>query len=220
MELVLVLALLAASQAPARPAAAQPARPPLPTPTPRVLLPRPPAPPGLSWEDSDALERLIARAERRLRSGRPAADETVVVTERQLNSYLNLSLGPKIPQGVSGLELRLGKDRLGARAMLDLDRVKARLPQGAASGLLALLSGVVPVEINGRVSSAQGNGRVEIEGATVAGVGLPASLIAQLVSLSTRSPAQPKGFDILAPFPLPWKARQLRLEPGRALVDF
>ncbi len=191
-----------------------------PSPVPRPTPPRRPAPPGLSWEDADNLERTLARIERRLRSGRAAAQATVVVSQRQVNSYLNLSLGRQIPQGVSDLQLVFERNRLGARALLDLDRLREVLPRGAMGGVLALLGGTVPVEILGSVWSGNGTGRVRIEQATVGGVSVPASLLAQIVSLSTRSQAQPGGFDILAPFRLPWTARQVRLEPGRALVDF
>jgi hypothetical protein len=178
---------------------------------------RPPAPAGLSWEDADWVAETVARVERRLSAGKPASRQTIVVTERQLNSYVSLSLAPKIPPGLSGLELDLQKDRLFARGILDLDRVKSKTPQGA--GLLAFLSGSVPVELRGRFSSAEGKGRVDVE-EVVAGISLPPAVLAQIVSQSTRSPARPQGFDILAPFPLPFTARRVRLEPGRALVDF
>jgi hypothetical protein len=181
---------------------------------------RPPAPAGLSWAESDQLSTTVARIERRLRSGRPAAKETVVVTERQLNSWVNLALGPKVPPAVSDLRLSLVPGGLGARALLDLDQVKGKVPGGAVSGMLALLSGTVPVELRGRLDAVNGTGRIEVQEASVAGVGLPAPLVAQLVAMSTRSSKRPQGFDIQAPFPLPWKARQVRFESGRALVDF
>jgi len=189
---------------------------PAPLPTPQ----RPPAPPGLSWEESDVVQQTVLRIERRLRSGRPASSETVVVSQRQLNSYLNLSLGSSLPRGVSELAIEIQKDRLGARAMLDLDRVKQQLPDGAVSGVLSYLSGTVPVELVGRLASANGTGQVQIDQATVSGVGVPVSLLAQVVSLSTRTRALPQGVDMLAPFRLPYSARQIRLEPGRAFVDF
>jgi hypothetical protein len=179
---------------------------------------RPPAPAGFSWEDADWVAETVARIERRLGAGKPASRQTLVVTERQLNSYVTLSLAAKIPPGLSGLELDLQKDRLAARGMLDLDRVKSKVPQGA--GLLAFLSGSVPVELRGRFSSAEGSGRVDVEEALVAGISLPPAVLAQIVSQSTRNEKRPQGFDILAPFPLPFTARRVRLEPGRALVDF
>jgi hypothetical protein len=208
-SLVLGLAVLLLGQAaPARPAAT------------RGGAVRPPAPAGLSWEDADRVARTVARVERRLAAGKPAARQTLVVTERQLNSWVNLSLASKMPEGLSGLALGLQKDRLSARGTVDLDRVKAKIPPGVGTGFLAFLSGTVPVEVRGRFSSAEGKGRIELEEALVAGVSLPTSLVAQLVTQSTRSAARPQGFDILSPFPLPFTARQVRLEPGRALVDF
>ena len=62
----------------------------------------------------------------------------------------------------------LQKDTVLAHGTVDLDQVKSRMPQGA--GLLALLSGTVPVELRGRLWSAEGTGRVEVEQATVAGI--------------------------------------------------
>ena len=96
---------------------------------------RPPAPAGLSWEDADWVAETLARIERRLGAGKPASRQTIVVTEKQLNSYVSLSLAAKIPPALSALEIDLQKDRLFARGMLDLDRVKSKVPTGA--GLLA-----------------------------------------------------------------------------------
>jgi len=177
---------------------------------------RPPAPAGLSWDDADYVAGTLARIERRLGAGKPASRQPIVVTERQLNSYVRLAV--KLPPAVTSVELGLQRDTLLARGTLDLDQVKARMPQGA--GLLALLSGTVPVELRGRLWSAEGKGRVEVEQATVAGISLPASLVAQIVSQSTKNAERPQGVDILAPFGLPYTARRVRLEPGRALVEF
>jgi len=179
---------------------------------------RPQAPAGLSWEDADWVAETVARVERRLSAGKPASRQTIVVTERQLNSWVNLSLASKIPPALSAFELGLQKDRVVARGMLDLDQVKSKLPPGA--GLLAFLSGAVPVELRGRFASADGTGKVEVEEAFVAGVSLPPALVAQIVSQSTRNDKRPQGFDLLSPFPLPFTARRVRLDAGRALVDF
>jgi len=177
---------------------------------------RPPAPAGLSWEDADWVAGTLARIERRLGAGKPASRQPIAVTERQLNSYVRLAA--KLPAALTDLELGLEKDRLLARGNLDLDQVKSKMPQGA--GLLAFLSGTVPVQLRGRLWSAEGSGRVEVEEATVAGISLPAAVLAQLVSQSTKNAKRPEGIDILQPFPLPYKARRVRLEPGRALVEF
>jgi hypothetical protein len=83
-----------------------------------------------------------------------------------------------------------------------------------------MLSGPVPVELGGRLRSAEGLARVELETVIIAGVSLPPALLAQIVSFATRSDEQPSGLDIAAPVALPWTAKSVRLEPGRALFDF
>lgn len=181
---------------------------------------RPAAPPGLSWEEADKVATTVARIERRLALGRPASRRAIVVTERELNSYVTLSLAARIPAGVSDLAFRIEQDRLCARAMLDLDRLKQQMPRAGASSLLAFLSGTVPVEIRGRLPNEGGMGRIVVEQASVAGVSLPASVLAEVVAMATRSEKRPRGFDLQTPFELPWTARRVRLEAGRAAFEF
>ena len=132
---VLGLALLLVAQAPVPSAPARPS----------------PPRPGLSWEEADSVTRVLRRIDRRLRSGRPASKDTIVVTQGQLNSFVNLTLAEKIPPEMSDLEVDLQQDRLGARARLDLDQLRAKMPEGGAASLLTMLTGVVPVELSGRV---------------------------------------------------------------------
>jgi len=183
--------------------------------------PRPEPPrPGLFWTEADALEGTIGRLERRYREGRRASRRTVVVTEVQLDSYLNLTLGPRIPEGVSEVNVEIARDLVSARAVVDLDRVRGRLPASGPAAVLALLRGPVPLELQGRLPSAVGTARLEVLEVRVGGVGLPPSMLAELVALATRTQRRPQGLDILAPFALPWGALRVRLEQGRALLDF
>jgi hypothetical protein len=179
-----------------------------------------PARPGLSWDDADTVTRHLRRIGRRLRSGRPASKDTIVVTERELNSFVNLELADEIPPEVSDLELELEQGRLLARARLDLDRLKEKIPEGGPTAVLFMLGGIVPVELAGRLESADGLARVDLDTVDIGGVGVPPSLLAQIVSAATRDEEHPDGIDIAAPVALPWTARSIRLEPGRALVDF
>ena len=208
---LLLVAQLAVSGESVRPQApAAPARPPA----------RPPAPPGLSWEDADHVAETVARLERRLQAGKPASREPIAVSEREVNSYVTLSLAPRIPPALSGLNFHIEPGRLAASGTLDLDAVRSQLPKDGASSLLAFLSGAVPVLLKGRFQGANGQGHVEVDEASVAGISLPSALLAQIVAQATRSAKQPRGFDLLAPFPLPWTARSVRLEAGRAVVEF
>lgn len=181
--------------------------------------PAPPRP-GLTWEDADQVALTLRRIDRRLRSGRRASKTTVVVTERQLNSFVNLSLAEQIPPELSDLEFLLGADRLRARGRLDLDQLQAKMPEGGTASLLSMLSGVVPVELGARVQSAEGLFQLELEDVTIGGLSLPPALLAQIIAFATKKEDRPDGVDIAAPVALPWTARQVRIEPGRALFDF
>ena len=181
---------------------------------------RPKAPEGLSWEDADLISETVDRLERRLKAGKPASRQPIAVSERQINSYVTLALASKLPPALSGLGFRFEPGSLRATGFLDLDAVRSKVPQGSASSLASLLTGTVPVALKGRFSGAEGQGRIEVEEAVVGGISLPAALVAQLVAQATRSAKDPAGFDLLAPFPLPWTARSVRLESGRAIVEF
>lgn len=181
---------------------------------------RPNPPPGLSWEDADQMAETVARLERRLKAGKPASRQPITVSERQVNSYVTLKLASKVPPALSGLSFRLEPGRLAANGTLDLDAVRSQLPQSGPSTLLAFLSGTVPVALRGRFQGSEGQGRVELEEALVAGISLPPAMLSQMLAQATRSSKQPDGFDLLAPFPLPWTARSVKLEAGRAVVEF
>ncbi len=181
--------------------------------------PAPPRP-GLSWADADVLAKVVEEVEAALKAGKPARKQTVVVTESQLNSYLNLTLGPNLPTGVSDVSVQLADNGLVARARVDLDRVPLKRPSEGAWSLYSLLSGVVPIEISGRLEGRDGMGTIDLKEARLGGWPVPSTLVGQLVSSSTRSPANPQGFDLRAPFPLPFAMRRVRFEPGRAVVDF
>jgi len=71
--------------------------------------------------------------ERRFKTGKPPRNEPLVVSEGQVNSYLNLTLGPKIPPGVTDLVVQLNGQGLVVRAKVDLDRVPSSVPPTAAS---------------------------------------------------------------------------------------
>lgn len=179
-----------------------------------------PAPPraGLSWAESDSLVRKLQALENR-RKAPAKRQETVLVTEGELNSYLNLELAQKLPKGVSDLLVRLERDRVIASGTVDLDQVQGRVPSSRLNPL-ALLSGRVPVQVQGRLLNFNGFGAIEWEDIRVSSVSLPASLLGQLVASSTRDAENPEGVDIQAPFRLPHACQRLRLEPGRALLDF
>jgi hypothetical protein len=141
------------------------------------------------------------------------------ITEGELNSYINLILAPRLPPGLSNARFALRGGRIELAARVDLDRVKATVGTSAWSPL-ALLSGQVPLEMKGRLKSAARFGSFELEEVRLGPMMIPVALLQQLVAGTTRTQRNPQGFDILAPFRLPYALRRVRVQTGRALLDW
>lgn len=182
--------------------------------------PRPVPRPGLSWAEAEALNRKLVEIEQRQSArARKGKTDTVTVTESELNSFLNLTLGSKIPKEVKDLQVKLEHERLQATGMVDLDQVKAKMAASSWNPLL-LMSGFVPVLLRGRLVNRDGFGSIIWEDVRVNAWSVPIGLLEEMVARSTRKPDNPEGVDISAPFRLPYSVRRVRLEPGRAFLDF
>ena len=173
-----------------------------------------------SRTEADALDRKFEDLNERHKSGKVARGKSVLVTESELNSYLNLSLGEKMPRGFSDVAVRLETERIQATGVLDLEKVRDKMPNLNPFSPLHWLSGRVPVLLRGRVVNDDGFASIEWEDVRVGNVPVPVSLLHQIVSSTTKSDEHPAGFDIRAPFPLPYSVRQVRVQPGRAYLDF
>ncbi len=185
--------------------------------------PRPVPRPGLSWAEAEALDRKLAAIEKqRDVAPRKSRPETVTVTESELNSYLNLTMAEKLPKEVKDLEVHLLEhERLQANGLVDLDKVKAKMAASSSSwNPLLLLGGFVPVQLRGRLVNRDGFGSIIWEDVQVSAWSLPVSLLEQMVASATRKADNPDGVDISAPFRLPYSVRRVRLEPGRAFLEF
>jgi hypothetical protein len=186
-----------------------------------MALPASAQEPPLSTGAAVALARKLAAIEKRGRN-RPKGSgkaETVVVTEHELNSYLNLTLARDLPKGVSDVHFAIQRERLEATGQLDLDALDLKRG-GSPFSPLALLSGKVPVLLRGRLQSLDGFGTLQIEEAQLATIPVPLPFLERIVTSSTRNAQNPEGFDINAPFRFPYTLRRVRLEPGRALLEF
>ena len=182
----------------------------------RAQAPAPP--PGPSVAAAESLARKLTSIETRKREKvrKPA---TVEVTEHELNSYLNLKLKEDMPTGISDVQVSMQRERLQATGQVDLDKLDVK--KGASPfSPLNLLSGKVPVLLRGRLQSQNGFGNVQIEEVQLATIPVPVSVLERLIATSTRNERNPEGFDINAPFRFPYSVRRVRIEPGRALLDF
>jgi hypothetical protein len=167
---------------------------------------------------AESLARKLTSIEARKRE-KVSKPGTVEVTEHELNSYLNLKIGADMPTGISDVKVSMQRERLEATGQVDLDKLDIK--KGASPfSPLALLSGKVPVLLRGRLQSLNGFGTVQIEEVQLATIPVPLSVLERLIASSTRNARNPEGFDINAPFRFPYSVRRVRIEPGRALLDF
>jgi hypothetical protein len=191
-----------------------------------VLVPAPAADPPAAAEayspvDAEALSRKLDALARRAGGGVPPRERAITVTEPELNAYLNLTLAPRIPKGVSDLVVKMEQDRLAAQALVDLSLVQDQLPAGSLGGLLSFLSGKVPLRARGRLVAPEvGFSAIALEEVSLSTIPVPMSVVEQLVASATRSPSSPQGFDIRSPFRLPYDLKRVRLEPGRARLEY
>ena len=181
-------------------------------------LPTSPRQGPLSWDQANSLTRKLEDIEKRRTAPRGKKPESVLFTQGEVNSYLNLAYAERLPKGVRDVFVRLDRDRMQVKGLVNIDQVKGKVESGG--GLLSFLSGDVPVEATGKVSGKDGFGQVTWETVYVGNVRLPITALEQMVRSATKSEEQPDGFDIHAPFRLPYAVDRLRLEPGRALLDF
>jgi hypothetical protein len=173
----------------------------------------------LSWDQANSLTRKLEAIEQ-LRMAKRPKKQTVLFTQGEVNSYLNLVYADQLPKGLRDVEVRLDRDRIFAKGLVNIDRVKGKVGDSGGWGPLSFLSGDVPVEITGKVTAKDGFGQVLWESVYLSSMRVPTSVLEQLVLSATRSDAHPEGFDISAPFRLPYSVDRLRLEPGRAFLEF
>jgi hypothetical protein len=190
-------------------------------PPPRPSVATRPAPrrPGLSWAEADSLSRKLAVIEENHKQAKPHRRQTVQVTQGELNSYLNLSYASELPRGLTDVDIRFGYERIDAKGYVDIEQMKGTVA-APSWGPLALLGGQVPIELSGKLVNQDGFGTVELDSAYVASIRVPISVVEQMVASSTRSEKNPEGFDIHAPFRLPYSVNRVRIEPGKAHLEF
>ena len=167
--------------------------------------------------EADALHSKLRSLKRRPRPDAPRPSQ-LPVSASELNAYLQ-SRYVVLPEGVSEVRVSIDQGHVTGRALVDVDYWARRLPEGTGIPIGAL-SGGVQVVVGGRLQADSGFGRFHLEEVSLGPFPIPVSAVASLVSAATRTDSDPVGFDIEAPFRLPYSIKRVRLEPGMAWLDF
>ncbi len=173
----------------------------------------------LSREDA---ERFQTKLHRIVEYGntpglRAAPARTTSMTDVEVNSYLKF-LSSDIPAGIVEPALSaLGGGRVSGRAIVDLDAVRKQRERGWLDPA-GYLTGRMPVTVAGRLTAKDGIGTFQLESAEISGVSIPKAVLQELLTYYSRTPGQPSGIDLDAPFELPARIREIRVGAGTATV--
>jgi hypothetical protein len=172
--------------------------------------------------DSTSMRQKIERiveAERTVVQRKAPSGLTTPLTQREVNSYLRYDLAPQVPVGIAEPVITiLGEGRLLGEAVVDLDAVSRANPPKGFFDPMRLLTGRLPLRVQGVLVTSRGTGRFSLETASLAGVPVPKSVLQTLLSHYSRSQEKPDGIGLDDPFALPAAIREIRVEPGRAIV--
>jgi hypothetical protein len=81
-----------------------------------------------------------------------------------------------------------------------------------------LLRGHLPVTATGVLKTGGGEGRFELESATVGGIPIPKLFLQEIVSYYSKSPEKASGVSLDDPFELPAGIREIQVQTGQAVV--
>jgi hypothetical protein len=175
----------------------------------------------VSKQDAERFETKLTKIVQ-FGNAKPAAKatppRTTPVSDTEVNSYLRFKAADQIPVGIVEPELSaMGEGRVSGRAVVDLDAVRKQKQRGWLDPL-AYLGGRMPVTAAGRLITREGKGQFQLESAEIQGVPVPKAVIQELLTHYSRTPENPAGIDMDAPFELPARIKEIRVGSGTSTV--
>lgn len=176
---------------------------------------------ALSPQDADAFARKVAIISQQgtMKTARTAVPRRTPVSESEVNSWFAYRARPLLPVGMTEPQITiLGGGRVSGAATVDLDAVARTKRSGSLVDPWNLLGGRLPVTVSGLLHTQNGQGRFELQNASISGVPIPKSLLQELVSYYSRTDDHPQGVSLDEPFALPAGIRQIEVAQGQAIV--
>jgi hypothetical protein len=174
----------------------------------------------VSRPQSDAFARKLALITRHAETKPvPASGRRTEITQGELNSWFAFRSQRLLPAGVAPPSVTiLGNGRLTGDIVIDLSAYAQTRRSGGILDPWSLLGGRLPVKVTGVLQTKDGQGRFAMETAEVSGIGLPKSMLQELVSFYSRTPDKPGGISIEEPFELPANIQQIDMGQGQAVI--
>ena len=177
-------------------------------------------PPRFTKQEADRFQSKLVKiveAGNKTRA-RTEAALTTQMTDAEVTAYLRHNARDQVPVGIVEPTLTaLGDGRVGGRAIVDLDAVRAQKQRGWLDPL-SYLSGRLPLTATGKLITQDGVGRFQLESAELSGVNIPKTLVQELLSYYSKTTEDPDGINMDDPFELPSRIREIRVGKGEAMV--
>jgi hypothetical protein len=136
-------------------------------------------------------------------------------TQDETNAYLKFKGADILPTGLTNPVLAIhGQGRVSGTATVDLDVVRQKKSTGGWLDPTSYLTGRLPVAASGRITTADGKGRFELEKAEISGLPLPPSFLDQLVRFFSRTADNPNGSSMNDVIDLPAGIRRIDVDQG------
>ena len=171
-------------------------------------------------QEADRFQSKLVRIVEAGNRPRAKADSalTTQMTDAEVTAFLRHNARDQVPVGIVEPTLTaLGDGRVGGRAIVDLDAVRAQKQRGWLDPL-SYMSGRLPLTATGRLITQDGVGRFQLESAEISGVTIPKTLLQELLSHYSKSSEDPDGINMDDPFELPSRIREIRVGKGEAMV--
>jgi hypothetical protein len=174
----------------------------------------------LTKQDADRFQAKLGRivVQGKSAPAKAAQVRSTPVTDAEVNSYLRFDAKDQVPVGILEPMLNaLGNGRVAGRAVVDLDAVRKQKQRGWLDPV-GYLSGRLPVTATGTLTTKDGKGQFQLESAEISGVTVPKGVLQELLTFYSKTPENPNGINMDAPFELPSRIREIRVGTGTSTV--
>lgn len=165
-----------------------------------------------------ALVAIMTRAGAPVVKGKTPAPLRTTFADKELNAWLLADGKDNVPTGLlSPTVTFLGAGKLTAKAVADLDAVRKSKQRGMFDPM-NLLTGLVPVTLNGTLTGSGGMATFDVQSASLGTWPLPRTVLQELIAYYSKSEDYPEGITLGKPFALPAAVKQLLIARGTATV--
>jgi hypothetical protein len=183
-----------------------------------VRADRPPIPDSkrISKAAAESCGVKLKRLEDFAASSSRSKKQTTEFSENEINSYLALELSKNYHPSLKSLLIVVEESKLQGVASIDFDSLAMNSKTVLTKLMTKMFSGVHTLSVRGKLVTAEGKARFQLEEAYFDDSALPNFLVEEIISAVGRKQKPP--FDPMQPSKLPYGIQTVELHPGRALV--